>query len=174
MTFDTQIAGAILWIIAVLLMAAKRKKNVIATTQKGAEEALANISEWSKWMSGIQTAAIGGLALLVMNEDEARFHPLPEAASFFALAAFGLLGAALFFNAWVLSSMPSHSIRVHVDFPDPSRSPDYDVYEQPLYGWSKQVRLGYVLNAKHWLWAHGLLAVGLFFITLMYCNTQCR
>lgn len=170
MTFTMQIAGAVAWIIAVLLAAAVRRRNVIATTQKGADEALKHISEWSKWMAGIQTTAIAGLAFLVMDEEAAGVHRLPDPAAFFALAGFGLLGIALYFNAWVISSLPSQAIRVHADMPSNDKLAFYDVYEQPLFGWSRQVHLGYVLNAKHWLWGHGLLAVGLFFISLMYCG----
>lgn len=170
MSFTMQIAAASAWIIVVLIVAAVRKKNVIATTQKGGDEALKHIGEWSKWMSGIQTATIAGLALLVMNEDTVRIHRLPDSASFFALAGFGFLGIALFFNAWAISSLPSQAIRLYVDFPNDRKLESNDVYEQPLYSWSKRLRLGFILNAKHWLWANGLLAVGLFFVCLMYCG----
>jgi len=173
MSILQMIAAAIALVIVVLIVAAWRKPNPIETTQKGADEALKHVGEWSRWMSGIQAATIAGLVLLLMKDDTARVHQLPAHALFFALAAFGFLGVAMFFNAWVISSLPSLAIRIHADPPSDRKSVYYDIYELPVYAWLKSARLGYFLAAKHWLWAGGLLAVGLFFISLMSCEARC-
>ena len=168
-----------------------RNANVIPTTREGGLAALAQVSDWAEWMAGIQTAALGGMALLVFDKDYAAVRALAGTPRFFALAAFCYLGAALFCSAWVLSSLPSLVIRLHaVIVPlssasgalrarravvgangQHSLSGNFDVYEQPLFGWLGDKHfctLGYLLALKHWLWSLGLLAMAIFVVSQLF------
>lgn len=140
--------------------------NPIPTTLEGAKLALANIGEWGKWMAGIQTAGIAALAYLVFEKDSTHLREMTSTSRYAALVGFVYSGAALFCSAWVLSALPSHSIRIcgHPDGATPDVA--YDVYELPLYGFPSWPRLGYLLAIKHWLWGIGLLAIGIFTLTL--------
>ena len=116
-----------------------RKPNPIPTTLEGAKLAIANISEWGKWMAGIQTAGIAALAYLVIDDHNNR-HQLPSMTSlqrYAALVGFVYSGAALFFSAWVLSALPSLAIRIHSHPEEKSKSTDavFDIYEQTLFSY---------------------------------------
>ncbi len=60
--------------LAVCVLSVFRFKNGLATTKVGAKLALDHVGDWAKWMSGIQTAGLGALAFLVMDEKHA---PVP-------------------------------------------------------------------------------------------------
>ena len=77
MVFSTQIFIVIGALGLILLLAKARRVTIIPTTQAGALAAIAQIQEWSKWMAGIQTAAIAGLALIVFKKDTVTVQPLP-------------------------------------------------------------------------------------------------
>jgi len=174
MAFSTQLFIVIFALILILAVARVRKITTIPTTLAGAVAAIAQIQEWSKWMAGIQTAAIAGLTLMVFKKDSIAVQPLPGNAPLFALCGFVFLGTALFCSAWVLSALPSHTIRVHAQTSsEQMTSAVYDIYEQPLFSWSRRIHLGYMLAATHWFWAVGLVSVGLFFVTLLSHGTTC-
>lgn len=174
MAFFTQLFIVMLTLVLTLVVARARKITTISTTQAGALAAIAQIQEWAKWMAGIQTAAIAGLTLMVFKRDSIAVQPLPGDAPLFALCGFMFLGTALFCSAWILSALPSHAIRVHAQEPSgQTTSTAYDIYEQPLFSWSSRIHLGYMLVATHWLWAVGLVSVGLFFVTLLAYGPTC-
>lgn len=133
------------------------KSVVVAhTTLDGAKEALVHIQEWAKWVSGIQTLTIAGLAWLFVDED--RKITLHGYESLFAALAFCCLGIALFVSAWILSSVPSLSLRIHEDGKNRFDS-QYDVYEQTMWG-RGGLRLGTLLTLNHWYWGWSLLSFG--------------
>jgi hypothetical protein len=172
--FSVQLVTVLSALGVVLAMPLALKPPSIPSTKEGALAAIQQIVEWAKWMSGIQTAAIAGLAAMVFTRGSIGVQPIPLCASVSALAAFVFLGAALFLNAWVLSAMPSHALRVHAKAAvAPPGSTEFDIYEQSLYGWSERVSLGYMLAAKHWLWGAGLLAFGSFFLALLARGAPC-
>lgn len=174
MAFNTQLFIVTVALVLILALASLRKITVIPTTQAGAVAAIDQIQEWSKWMAGIQTAAIAGLALMVFKKESFAVEHLPGGAPLFALCGFVFLGAALFCSAWILSALPSHTIRIHAqELPEKTISAVYDIYEQPLFSWLRRIHLGYLLAATHWLWAVGLLSVGLFFVTLLAYGATC-
>jgi hypothetical protein len=182
-----------LGIVVVLGVSNWRLPNKLSTTLTGATAALGHVQEWAKWMSGIQTAALGGLLFFVFNKDSGTLRAELPAHGVFAILTLIFLGGGLFASAWILASLPSMAIRIHglpqgnrdlqaqghrahrEDGPNDAHtqegpaSPDLDIYEQGLFGWSKSVSLGYVLTVQHWLWAIGLLAMAthilLFFAT---------
>ena len=158
-----------------------RKPNPIDTTRKGATDFLSQTSEWVKWMAGIQTAALGFLALAVLDKDYLYGRNLNDFQRALAVFSFVFLGAALLASAWVLSSIPSQSIRLHaIKAGDTDLKPDFDIYEQPLYGWMKDHGLGknkstnpktvftfsYLLIVKHTFWILGLFSVAGLAITI--------
>lgn len=146
------------------------------TTLEGAKLAIANISEWGKWMAGIQTAGIAALAYFVFDgrgiTQALELNPLQRIA---ALVGFVYSGAALFFSAWVLSALPSLAIRIHSHSEEISKSTDavFDIYELTLFDYPGLMggpRFAYLLMVKHWLWAIGLLGIGCFTLTLFACS----
>jgi len=158
---STYILGGILLLVVLTLgISFIRFPSPLATSREGAVLALSYFQEWAKWMSGIQTAALGGLALLVFQDDTKVLKSMSGPQKFFSLSAFVFLALGLFLAAWILSSLPSLAVRIyHRDSPD--RHVQYDVYEQGVYGWSK-VKVGYLTTAQHWFWAFGLLSLGVY------------
>lgn len=148
-------------LVAVLVFVARfRLPSKIPTTRDGAVLALSQILEWSKWMAGIQTAALGALAVLVFKADFSQVPRLSLASSIFALSGFMSLGSALFCSAWILGSIPSLSIRIYANEQQGLHESN-DVYELPLFAWSNKLPLGYVLSINHWLWGAGLVSLAL-------------
>jgi hypothetical protein len=160
------VAFAVLAVVVGLCVSVFRNPNKVKTTRAGAELALNHLQEWSKWMSGIQTAALGGLGLMTFDCKSGSLLQADDAARGFAVAAAVLLGAALFCSAWVLSALPSLAIRIYAET-EKEPSAKFDVYEMPLFGWLKEyVHVGYLLTAQHWLWGLGLLALGGFLLSI--------
>ena len=161
-----RLLGFVTLLVTVALLASWRLPNPIATSCEGAKLAISHLLEWTKWLAGIQTAAIGGLALLVFDSTTKRLKAMTPAEEWFALAAFGCLGIGLFISAWTLSALPSLAIRIHAipklpcDSTSTALSTAFDIYEQPLYGFAP-MHLGYAMSFQHWLWGVGLLMLGL-------------
>lgn len=147
-----------------LLISLVRFPNPKATSEEGGELALQYLLEWATWMAGIQTAALGGLALFFRSEDKTSKY-ITEKQRQFALSAFVFLGLGLFLTAWILSSLPSLAVRMHAPpAPGVDELYRYDVYEQDLYGWIP-LKLAYFMTAQHWFWALGLLSLGAYIIS---------
>ena len=154
-----------LLLFLVLWLASLNYANVIVTSRDGALAALGQIQEWTKWMTGIQTAGLALLVYLVFVKDSVQVRQLPTIVWFFILTTFIFLGSALLCNSWIFSSLSSHSIRVYsvVLEPGAALSPEFDVYETPAFGWTPWITLGYLLSVAHWLWVVGLVSLGLAF-----------
>lgn len=170
--------------LVVLLCCTLTTGTPTATTLAGGIAALDHIVEGAKWMSGIQTAALGLLSILVFKENSVSFRPVEPFAQGAATAAFLYLGAALLCNAWVLSSIPSLTVRLHAVLSE-TRSQEFDVYELPVYGWmgAKRERklpallqvdrwpsltMAVLMTIQHWLWAIGLLALAALLLSLLF------
>ena len=172
---------AIVGVIA-LLVVLLYPPHPTVVTRAGAEAALNRLTEWAKWMSGIQTAVLGTLG--IMSKD----HPQAVRSSP-AIATVIIMGAALFCSAWILSSLANITLRLTEVQVQALRTPDaelasaradheptdvdsrFDIYEQRLYepgGFWKGLRvptLNYAVTLMHWLWGAGLLSFGWFLIT---------
>jgi hypothetical protein len=145
----------------VLEFALKGHRKIVTTTRQAALDSLPFLQEWAKWMSGIETAVIAALAIFVLNEDKCPTFTVVPVAKSFALATFLLMGLALLSSAWILSALPSLSLRIRAETAvDPS--PAYDVYEMSLYGWLTPVRLAYVMWLQHWAWGAALVTFAIF------------
>lgn len=155
----------------------------IATSRKGAESFLSYTADWAKWMAGIQTAALGVLALATLDKDYLYGRELNDCQTALAVFTFVFLGSALLASAWVLSSIPSQAIRLHsVTGADTEPKTEFDIYEQQLYGWVKKgpFTFGWLLTVKHILWVVGLLSLAALAITIHLnhpaaepCNPSC-
>lgn len=163
-----QLLIAVTSVALVLLISCFRKVKTDATTREGGTEALKQIQEWSKWMAGIQTAGFGVLALLVLNKDASALRAITDFQRFVAICGFVHLGGALFCTAWLLSALPSQSIRLHAAVTTDERAAEFDVYEQPLFGWSTRLKLAYMMTVLHWLWVVGLLALAAYCVSLLF------
>ncbi|MCE7067184.1 hypothetical protein [Dyadobacter sp. CY326] len=130
------------------------------TSRDGAMQAIGLIQEWAKWVSGIQTLSIGGLAWFAFDDHCLTLNHCPE--KFLALLAFAMIGSAIFCSAWILSSLPLQAMKIHNHLLG-AFSPEYDIYEKSLLGNSK-LTLGYCLTVNHWLWGVGLGSFGILVI----------
>jgi hypothetical protein len=132
----------------------------LPVTKTAATTALSCLSEWAKWMAGIQTATLGGLVLILKGPPP---PPLKGGEAWMAAATTIWLGAALFCSGWVLSAVSSVTLRID-RYPDGVPSEELDIYELPLYGISHPVKLGYVANLQHCFWGAGLIAFAIFLV----------
>src|ERR1700710_3142453 len=143
----------------------------VFSSPRAALDALQQIQEWGKWMAGIQTAAIAGLGAILLEA-----HKAGDCLSCFertsALLAFLFLSLGLVLSSYVLSSVPSLSLRLgFADTRSPlagstdprsqisiSDAPGYDIYEWPSFTWfgANQISLGLLMGLQHWAWAIGL------------------
>jgi hypothetical protein len=155
----------LIFVITILV----HKPKSYPTSLEGAKEVLSHIQEWAKWISGIQTLTIAALAWFVLG-DKREITIRGETQYFFAILAFVCIGAALYFSAWILASVPSQSIRIHTH---PANVPGnhFDVYEQKLLG-RKGPTLGYFLTLNHWYWGVGLLSFGILIVIKMICESN--
>ncbi|MNG24028.1 hypothetical protein D3C84_1087030 [compost metagenome] len=75
---------------------------------------------------------------------------------------------ALFFSAWLLTSLSSLMLRVYQD-----NLPSYDFYNFPLYAYmdnSTKMRhftVGFFVFWNHWLWGIGILLFGALSVSLI-------
>lgn len=113
-------------------------------------------------MSGIQTAAIGGLGAFVYKAEESQASYGPGERGLL-VAAFMLLAVALLTSAWLLSSVASISLRLY-SFSKERASEAFDIYNQPSFTWAigRSVPLGILMGVQHWAWALGLGALAIF------------
>jgi hypothetical protein len=132
---------------------------VAGASKNGATEALRAITEWAKWMSGVQTATLAAVAWL-LEKSTPDGHPIvpDEPRRTIAILGFVLTGAALFCCAWVLAAVPSMMTRIHSTDPR-SHENHYDVQELGIFA-ARSPRLGNMMALQHVLWGLGLLFFG--------------
>lgn len=160
------LAGMLLALAAVLMIAwvaSRIKGPTLWTTHAAATAALGHIAEWSKWMAGIQTAAIAGLGVVVFDGDFTSID-LPPSMHGVAVAAFVFLATALLCTSWALAAIPSLTLRMPL-------AQHYDIYDMTLFGWlerwlPKLGCLGVILTIKHWYWCIGLALLGVLLLNL--------
>ncbi len=125
----------------------------------GAKTALTFLKDSTVWMAGIQTATIAGLGFLA-KDSLVTFKPSNALARLALLVAL-LNTLALFCSAWVLTALPSLTLRV---YSKPSRG--YDFFNYPLYAYMENVESLRVFTVhfftfwNHWFWAVGILLFG--------------
>lgn len=134
--------------------------------KESAKEALVLLKDWTVWMAGIQTATVAALGLLA--KDGAPALRLTDAQRRLAVLVVVLNGAALFFSAWILTSLSSLMLRVYQDC-----LVSYDFYNRPLYAFmegrmlAKYFTVAFFAFWNHWLWAAGICAFAVLSISLV-------
>jgi len=161
------LVSIILVLAASSALRALREPKADSTTLEGGVEALKLIQEWSTWMAGIQTAAFGAFAWLLFDKDTAAVKQITDFQLLTAVFGFVHLGSALFCTAWLLSALPSQVIRLYRVQETATRAKAFDVYEQPLFGWCKKIKLAYMMTVTHWLWAIGLISLAAYCVSLL-------
>ena len=134
----------------------------VQTNLKGAELAIQTVGDWSKWMAGIETAAIAGLAYLCFNPASHEPIHLKPWPFFFAVVGFVTLGLALLSVAWILSSLASFAVRIYSK--DPNWVGKFDIHEEKMFARGGP-KLSFVVTTHHWFWGCGLVAVAALIIT---------
>lgn len=131
-------------------------------TKETAKEALGVMKDWTVWMASIQTATIAALGLIAKEGPLSPFQV--NLATLVTL--FNTL--ALFFSAWLLTSLSSLMLRVYQD-----NLPSYDFYNFPLYAYmenSTKMRhftVGFFAFWNHLLWGIGILLFGALSVSLI-------
>jgi len=135
----------------------------VCTTLEGGTLALEAAAEWAKWMSGVQTAMLGGIGWLLAGGHSALAN-LSGLRLAFAMGALLFTGAGLFCCAWVLSGTSSIALRLHEK---PNEGPDiaFDVHEKTIFADERTPRLGNMMALQHWLWSCGLVSFALLVLT---------
>jgi hypothetical protein len=139
--------------------------DTIPCSREGGLQALSYLADWAKWMTGLETAALGGLTLLVFGRGDHSVKHLTPYQADMAWCSLLFLGSALIVSGWVLASFPSLSIRL---FKNPflvGPQAEYDVMEQQIYA-KRSPRLGFLVNWHHWLWGLGLASIAAFAVSL--------
>ena len=165
-TFDivSRVAGCVAVIGVIALWRDIQSPDAISTTREGANRALSAAGEWAKWMAGVQTATLGGLAWFLAGDNHKVLNDLSGWSLTFAVAALMFSGAGLFCCAWVLSATSSIAIRVYA-ITEPEPDPKFDVHEASIYAAEGYPKLGNVMAVQHWVWSCGLVAFALFVLS---------
>ena len=135
-------------------------------SKEGAKEALSLLKDWAIWMASIQTATVAALGLLA--KDGAPALRLTVAQTRLAVLVALFNSVALFFSAWLLTSLSSLMLRMYKD-----NLPSYDFYNLPLYAYMeytstmKVFTVGYFAFWNHWLWAAGIVLFGALSVSLV-------
>jgi len=158
--------GAIVLVSAFLLPNSFLTNSICGANKDSAKEALSLLKDWAIWMASIQTATIAALGLLAKDGLLVRTLTRWQARWAILVALFNT--SALFFSAWLLTSLSSLMLRVY----QPGLS-NYDFYNRPLYAYMEGSILGKFLTVaffafwNHWLWALGIVSFGALCITLI-------
>lgn len=123
---------------------------------KAAAGALTLMKDTAVWMAGLQTATLTALGFLA-KDGLSTFRPEPWVVRV-ALAAAILNTGALFCSAWVLTALPSISLRTNA-----ADAVSVDFFNYPLYAFMPEATVftfGYLGMMNHWLWAFGTVSFG--------------
>lgn len=125
---------------------------------ESAKLALERLGTWTTWLTGLQTAAMAAMALLVKEKDK----PMPEiqkAYGFFALLFFG---ASIILSTWLLSSIPSAQMRLSKD-DEPNEQ--NDIYRMKIFSFIP-FTIGRFSGIVHTYFLLGVVFFALFIFSL--------
>lgn len=131
------------------------RSRAIPTTKEGALAALEQTQDFIKWLAAIETAVLGGLAAFVFGGAQGAARSLDADATSYAIASTVLLGLALIFAGWVLTSLGSVTARIHASTTRDS-SVEFDILNMPLAARVPWILLGSVKTIHHGLWVFGI------------------
>lgn len=154
------------------------QRNVImGATEGGADEALSFLKDSTLWLASIQTATIAALGLLA--KDGAPTFKLSTCQLRLVTLVVILNTLALFFSAWVLTSLPSIALRAHI-----ACLGSYDIFNLPLYNlfgmhvkshpWIGHLDLQFFSFWNHCLWWLGIFFFGIFSISVAKTRSEAQ
>lgn len=134
--------------------------SVDGCTKESAKEALSLMKDWTVWMASIQTGTIAAVGFIA-KDGLGTLKVLPHQRDLAILVVL-LNTFALFFSAWLLTSLSSLMLRVQR-----AGLRSYDFYNFPLYAYMEKVpwlrdklTVGFFAFWNHWLWGLGILSFG--------------
>jgi hypothetical protein len=118
------------------------------------------MKDWTVWMASIQTATIASVGFLAKESN--RLLSAEPWQRDLAILVLLFNTFALFFSAWILTSLSSLRLRI-----GRKHLKSYDFYNFPLYAYmsgprqiGKEWTVGFVALWNHCLWAAGILLFG--------------
>jgi preprotein translocase subunit SecG len=170
---------AFFWAVAVLLFVVliaiilSRHEDIISSGSQadaGAKEALGLLKDTTVWLAGIQTATLAALGLIA-KDGVTTLMPTQLQIKLSILVAL-LNSSALFFSAWVLTALPSVTLRVYAD-----PAGKYDFFNMSLYNSfpdpvGKVLSVRFFTTCNHWLWALGIILFGWLCISMAISRSQ--
>ncbi len=130
------------------------------TAYESATEAIKHISSWTNWMSGLATAALA--AILVILKD---FKISDANSKCYAYLAALFLGSSLILSTWLMSCLPSVQQRLKKKDGDKDTPlEDNDIYFLPIFDFLKFFRLGKFSGLIHFYFIIGILFLGIFIV----------
>jgi hypothetical protein len=165
------LVSAIILVVLILLSVLWLPRSFFANavsggTKETAKEALGVMKDWTVWMASIQTATIVALGLFA--KEGLRTLPLSPLQVDLAILVTLFNTLALFFSAWLLTSLPSLMLRVYQD-----NLRSYDFYNFPLYAYMenstkmRRFTVGFFAFWNHWLWGIGILLFGALSVSMI-------
>lgn len=147
----------------------KMHNEVQYADKNSALEAVKLMKDWGVWMASIQTATLAALGILA-KEGALSLKPSRTTVCLILVTAI-CNASALFFSAWLLTSLSS--VALHLVGPEfRPAGMTYDFYNLPLWNFANGSRLGdlvtvgYIAACNHWLWAIGILSFGCLTISI--------
>jgi len=127
-------------------------------TFESAKIALERLSSWTTWLTGLQTAAIGAMALLVKGR-KVQLTAVQTKYAFFVLLFYG---TSIILSTWLLSSIPSAQMRLNN-----SGSPDEqnDIYRMKIFSFIP-FTIGRFSGIVHTYFLIGVIFFALFIFSL--------
>ena len=125
---------------------------------ENATEALKNVSTWTTWLTGLQTAAIASMALLTKD----KIIPLTEVQKNYGFFTLLFFGASIILSTWLLSAIPSIQQRL-INSTTPEK--ENDIYRMKIFSFIP-FSLGRFSGLVHTYFLIGIIAFALFIFSL--------
>lgn len=123
-----------------------------------AKVALERLSAWTTWLTGLQTAAMAAMALLVKEQD----RPLTDLQIKYGFFVLLFFGASIILSTWLLSSIPSAQLRLkNTDIADEQN----DIYRMRIFSFIP-FTIGRFSGIIHTYFLIGVIFFALFIFSL--------
>jgi hypothetical protein len=125
---------------------------------ESAKTALERLSGWVTWLTGLQTAAMAAMALLIKDKEK----PLTDHQTEYGFFVLLFFGASIVLSTWLLSSIPSAQLRLNE-----STTPDEknDIYRMKIFGFVP-FTIGRFSGIIHTYFLIGVIFFALFIFSL--------
>lgn len=127
-------------------------------TFESAKIALERLSAWTTWLTGLQTAAMAAMALLIEGSE----IPLTEIQTKYGFFVLLFFGASIVLSTWLLSSIPSAQMRLNnTGTPDEQN----DIYRMKIFSFVP-FTIGRFSGVVHTYFLVGVIFFALFIFSL--------